>query len=269
MEIVTKIVNLYHEFFVYSASFIGKLINDKIRSTREINKIVLYYRICNEGRRKDKPDFITKENCLRNAVIAFPLDKVEWHLVADNINEENLQMILKYIPMEMIRKVSVGSGAGTFRLVLEDAIKLSDNDLVYFLEDDYLHTPDALQYLIAAAEKNDADYYTLYDAPDKYGPNSPNHFVHRSGEKTRLMWCKGRHWKYTNSTTMTFAAYADVLRRDRNTFWRWSDKYLPKDFHIFTDLRIFKGARLMSPIPSLSTHGDEGSIAFGVDWAKV
>lgn len=235
---------------------------------RSAGKVALYYRICEKGYPKEKPAYITKETCLANAVREFPLDKVEWHVLADNVSESTCQMILKYVPAEAVRHVSVGHGAGTFRMVYEEALLQGDDTLVYFLEDDYLHMPHSLDYLREAAECNYTDYLTLYDHPDKYS-NETNPEVTREGEQSMVWWCGHRHWKETNSTTMTFAAFADVLKKDKKTFWNWTNGRHPWDYVLFTDLRKMSGRRLSCPIPSCSTHGDQLFLAKGVDWGKI
>lgn len=241
----------------------------KNRTGRDVGRVALFYRICDVGYNKVKPEYITKENCLRNAVSAFPLDKVDWFVLADNVCDETYRMILKYIPSDRVERVCVKHGAGTFRIVYEKAMSLEDDTLVYFLEDDYLHLPESLDCLTEAAKANLADYYTLYDLPDKYVNKGDNPFVHDGGEDSKVFLAGGRHWKRTNSTTMTFAAFADVLKRDKATFWRWTDTRHPYDFQIFCDLKLFSKALLVSPVPSLSTHGETKWLAPLVEWEKV
>lgn len=243
--------------------------NKRIRSIREVNKIIIYYRICDHGYPKEKPNYITKENCLRNAVNEFPPTKVEWHIIGDNICDTTYNMILQYLPESAIHRVSVGHGAGTFRMAYEAAIKNKDNDLIYFLEDDYLHVPGSLECLKSIAYENFEDYITLYDSPDKYGYKNINPFVIHGAEVTKLYLTDNHHWKVTNSTTMTMAAFVDVLKRDKATWWRWTETKHPYDFQIFNDLRIFSKANIICPVPSLSTHGETAFLAKLIDWEKT
>lgn len=239
------------------------------RKERCIGKFVIFYRICDHGYPKDKPAYITKENCLRNAVRVFPMTKCEWHVMADNVCDETYNMIVKYVPANNVERVSVGHGAGTFRMVYEKALRYNDNDLIYFLEDDYLHLPSSLECLISVAKQNYADYITLYDHPDKYGFKAQNPYVKDGGEKTKVFLSDNHHWKLTDSTTMTMAAFVDVLKRDKPTWWRWTETKHPNDFQIFVDLRCFSRARLISPIPSLSTHGEVVMLAPLINWEDI
>ena len=155
-----------------------------------------------------------------------------------------------------------------FSMGYERAILQSDDTLVYFLEDDYLHVPHSLDYLKEAAECNYTDYLTLYDHPDKY-TNDINPFITGGGELSHVFWCGHRHWKQTNSTTMTFAAFVNVLKKDKKTFFRWTNGCHPWDFLMFTDLIKMKGRSLSCPIPSCSTHGETSFLAKGVEWEKI
>lgn len=149
------------------------------RKERCIGEVVILYRICDHGYLKEKPAYITKENCLRNAVKEFPTTKCEWHVIADNVCDDTYNMIVKYVPADNVEMVSVGHGAGTFRMVYEKALEYNDNDLIYFLEDDYLHLPGSLECLISVAKQNFADYITRYDHPDKYGFKDQNPYSDR------------------------------------------------------------------------------------------
>ena len=193
----------------------------------------------------------------------------ELHVLADNVSDKTYDMITKYVPACNVERVSVGHGAGTFRVVYEKALDYNNNDLIYFLEDDYLHLPDSLECLISAAKQNYADYITLYDHPDKYGFKDNNPYVKEGGEKTKVFLTDNHHWKLTDSTTMTVAAFVDVLKRDKATWWRWTETRYPYDFQIFVDLRCFSKAHLISPIPSLSTHGETKFLAPCVNWEEV
>lgn len=263
-----KMFNSPHKLWVGVHLLIANLRRNHSRPRRKISKVIIYYRLCEKGYPKVKPEYITKEHCLANAVSEFPLDQVEWHVLADNISEATYQMALKYVPADRIKMISVGHGAGTFRIAYEEAMRHEDDALVYFLEDDYLHVPRSLEFLREAAECNYTDYLTLYDHPDKYS-NATNPYVTQGGEYSVVYWCGHRHWKETNSTTMTFATFADVLKKDKQVFWNWTKGSHPWDFVLFTDLVKTRKRRLSSPLPSCSTHGETAMLAKGVDWEKI
>jgi hypothetical protein len=223
---------------------------------------VIIYRISDSGYNKIKPDYINNENCLKNAVTHFPVENYEWVVIADNVSENTCQMIKKYIPEQQIIKVSVGHGAGTFRLAYKKALEYGDDRIVYFLENDYLHRKGAGKILKEGFELGVSEYVTLYDHPDKYDFKTKNGFG-----KTVVFISETVHWKITNSTTMTFAAQVKTLKRDWRFFDRWTRTTHPYDFYIFVDL-YRKGRRLISPIPTYSTHGETKFLSPLVDWEK-
>lgn len=264
MRVCMKMLDLYLSMRKTFLIFISKKRVEKPR----IGRMVIVYRISDVGYPKEKPDYINNENCLRNAVEKFPLDQCLWYVVADNVSESTLNMICKYIPQAKIECVSVGHGAGTFRIGYEYALShYSDDDCVYFLENDYLHKDGSLDILKEGLLCKECDYVTLYDHPDKYGYTSDNKYIIYGGESTRLLLTSSSHWKITNSTTMTFAAFIGTLRNDKDLFWKWTKTNHPFDFQIFMSLSK-RGRILISPIPGYSTHGEIKYLSPLNDWRK-
>lgn len=261
----------------FSQSFVRKCLRFDIarakrkgikKSRVEVSKLVVIYRISDAGYLKEKPSYINNENCLRNAVHQFPLSECEWYIIADNVCEDTYNMILKYVPENQVQRVSVGHGAGTFRLGYEHALKYDDDVCVYFLENDYLHNDHSMQVLKEAFVLAESDYITLYDHPDKYGYDAENPFIF-GGEQTKLFLTPSAHWKITNSTTMTFAARVKVLREDKKVFWRWTATSHPYDFEIFYELKRFRKRILISSVPGYSTHGEVKYFSPLIDWESI
>lgn len=226
----------------------------------------IIYRISDAGYNKVKPDYISNENCLRNALQVFPWTEYDWSIIADNISEKTNDMIQKYIPRDHINYVSVGHGAGTFNLALDEALSYNDEEIVYFLENDYLHKPGADKILEEGFGLG-YHYVALYDHPDKY-INGANPFVEDGGEVTRVMLSNSCHWKLTNSTTMTFAAQVKTLKEDESTFREYTAGSYPRDFEMFLALRE-KQHGLITPIPGYATHGETAWLSPLTDWSKI
>jgi len=222
----------------------------------------LIYRISDAGYNKVKPSYIGNENCLSNATKVF--DQVEWLVIADNTSSPTDEMISKY--QSNITKVSVGHGAGTFNLALTEALKLNDNEIVYFLENDYLHKPNSLEILLEGFDIG-ADYVALYDHPDKY-IDGANPYVEGGGEVTKVFLSKSCHWKLTNSTTMTFAAKVKTLRQDEEILRSFTQGSYPRDFEMFLALRD-KGRSLITPIPGYATHGETAWLSPLTNWDDI
>jgi len=212
--------------------------------------MTIIYRISDVGYNKVKPSYINNTNCLINATKHFLTEK--WLVIADNTSDNTNEMI-KNIGHNSLMKVSIGNGAGTFNLALNYALTLDDNEIVYFLENDYLHKNKSKEILLEGIELG-ADYVSLYDHPDKY-IDGANPFVESGGEITRVLLSKSCHWKLTNSTTMTFAAKVKTLKDDESILRKWTSTTHPHDFQMFLELRD-KGKTLITPLPGYSTHGE-------------
>jgi hypothetical protein len=226
----------------------------------------IIYRISDAGYNKVKPEYINNENCLKNFCNVFFDHIHDINILADNCSEPTIQMIKKYIDPVNIEKVSVGHGAGTFNLALTKALKENDDEIIYFVENDYLHIPLS-PIILKEGFNTGASYVALYDHPDKY-IDGANPLVEDGGEVTRLMLSKSCHWKLTNSTTMTFAAKVKTLKEDESVLRSFTQGSYPKDFDMFLALRD-KGRGLVTPVPGYSTHGETAWLSPLIDWSKV
>ena len=224
----------------------------------------LIYRISDSGYNKVKPDFITNEICLKNFVEVFlPND---FTIIADNISEDTKKMILKYVPEDCIQYVKVGHGAGTFNLALDLALTYNDEEIVYFIENDYLHTSDAKKILKEGFDIG-ASFVSLYDHPDKYlSPDrGGNPYCDGGAEDTRVYLTNNSHWKITNSTTMTFAAKVKTLKENEKILRDFTNGTHPHDFQMFLKLREYNQL-LITPIPGRSTHGETAWLSPLTKW---
>lgn len=231
----------------------------------------IVYRISDAGYKKTKPEYINNENCLRNALSKFPIDLHDWFIIADNTSDETNMMISKYLPIELVDCVNIGSGAGTFNHALNLSLTFNDDDVVYFLENDYIHKSKSDIVLLEGINAG-GDYVSLYDHPDKYIPanRGGNQFIEDDGgEVTKVYLTKSCHWKITNSTTMTFASKVKTLKEDESTLRKWTNVGdYPRDFDMFIELRE-KGKVLLTPIPGYSTHGETSWLSPLTEWGEL
>jgi len=227
----------------------------------------IIYRISDAGYNKVKPDYISNEACLANAVKVF--DDCEWSIIADNVSEETNDMIQKYVPRSEIFYVDRGNGAATFNIALDEALKMPDNDTVYFLENDYLHKPDS-RVIIEEGFTLGASFVSLYDHPDKYlSPDKGgNPYCQGGAEDTRVYLTDSVHWKITNSTTMTFAAEVKTLKENEEILRKFTSGTHPNDFEMFLELRK-NNKLLVTPIPGYATHGETAWLSPLTDWSKI
>jgi len=222
------------------------------------------YRISEAGYPKEKPDYINNKNCFENALKTF--NKATWLVIADNVTDETKLYLESKV--KTINYVSVGHGAGTFNLALDYALTLNDDETVYFLENDYLHKPEADKILEDGLELG-FNYVTTYDHPDKYlNPfEGGNPFCSGRAEETRVYLGEYCHFKLTNSTTMTFAAKVKTLKEDEEVLRKWTSETYPYDFQMFMELKQ-RGRRLVSSIPGFATHGETKWLSPLTNWKQ-
>jgi FkbM family methyltransferase len=247
---------------------VEKYSNNNTRCVLKDNLHIIY-RTSNAGYKKVKPSYVNNANCLQNAVDKFPTNKFHWCIIADNTSEETNKEINDIAPGAIIDHVSIGHGAGTFNLALDYALTLKDDDIVYFLENDYIHRKGSYQALITAMNYLRPSFLSLYDHPDKYMDPAfgGNMYCEGGAEETRVYMVNGIHWKITNSTTMTFAATVATLKRVEPILRKWTNTSHPHDFEMFMELRE-NNETLITPIPGYSTHGETQWLAPGIDWGK-
>ena len=227
----------------------------------------IIYRISDAGYNKVKPDYIDNEKCLANAVNVFK--DAGWSIIADNVSEETNNMIQKYKSRNHINYASVGHGAGTFNLALDEALNYDDNEIVYFIENDYLHKLES-QKILEEGFNLGASFVSLYDHPDKYidPDRGGNPYCKGGAEDTRVYLTDSCHWKITNSTTMTFATKVSTLKRTEEILRKHTDTTHPNDFNMFLELRE-KNELLITPIPGYSTHGETDWLSPLTNWKKI
>ena len=225
----------------------------------------VFYRISDGSYKKERFSHATKKGCLDNFLKHFPVEEII--LYADNVKDETFDWLQTY-NIEL-KRTNGGSSAGGFRIVFEDALLLPDDEIVYFVEDDYFHLDGSRTAIIESLER--AHYTSLYDHIDKYIPRSMggNPFIgDDAAEETKVFITKSRHWKLTNSTTLTFARKVITLKEDALTWRHYTAGTYPHDYQCFLELRD-KGKTLVTPSPTLSTHGEMQWAAPLIDWNNI
>lgn len=230
----------------------------------------IIYRISDAGYNKIKPAYINNEACLKNFCNVFFDHISDIIILADNCSEQTLTMIRKYIDPINIHKVSVGHGAGTFNLALDMALKWNDDEIVYFVENDYLHKQQSPK-IIKEGLNLGASFVSLYDHPDKYLDPSKggNPYCEGGAEDTRVYLTDSCHWKITNSTTMTFVSTVGTLKRTEPILRKYTNQgHYPDDFKMFLELRE-QNDLLITSLPGYATHGETAWLSPLTDWSNI
>jgi hypothetical protein len=77
---------------------------------------------------------------------------------------------------------------GTFNLALDLALKFDEDEIIYFVENDYIHRPNSSK-IIEEGVNLGATFISLYDNPDKYlsPEDGGNPYCFGGAEDTRYM----------------------------------------------------------------------------------
>jgi hypothetical protein len=183
----------------------------------------IVYRSYGGDNEKDRPDYYSKPLALRSLLRA--ADAVACEIVFLNdgpVSDEVLGLMRGRGEIVELPGLGLfGSLMAALRLPLERG--WADDDLVYFCEDDYLHTADALVHLRAAAERLQADYFALYGtlpAERAAGRVSDPSHVQPRGWQAGEALVDGQEWVRVLGTTSTFGVRVAALRADMSIVWQ-------------------------------------------------
>ena len=136
---------------------------------------------------------------------------------------------------------------------------IEDDDLIYFLENDYMHVDGWLNKVLELFQTyNGLDYVSLYDHNDKY-------FLPMYDNLTsKVFTSQSHHWRTTPSTCGSFITtkqrfnedfdILSTMRGDHNK-WLWLNEN--RNRFVFT------------PLPGLSTHCMEGLLSPTIKWKEI
>jgi hypothetical protein len=152
----------------------------------------------------------------------------------------------------------------------------SKANLVYSVEDDYLHAPTAIEEMVASYElfsdrlkRTDIVIYP-FDEPSEYNPPSRNDFIVHGSH---------RHWRTGVFTTNVIMTTPKLFKDNWNLFevlaLKYNGDYLnPRTEHYEESNTIWKiwqnnQAVRFNPIPSLALHLQfEQQLDPFIDWKK-
>jgi hypothetical protein len=243
-----------------------------------MSKLHIYYRhvhIKHEGRSRDpskrRPEWFDYEKCFSNLLQTLdvsPLSvNVTLTVIYDGSQADFVQDFMnKYCAISRryptyIKTVEAGSNLKSWHVALDQAraAPIADADLIYFVENDYLHLPGWLEKVFELYVSGIRfDYLSLYDHMDKY-------FLPMYGDlTTKLFVTATQHWRTAPSTCGTFMLRRSTLLEDIGL---WAMEV--QDHFLFTELCQKRGRILLTPVPGLATHCMEGYLSPTIDWAGL
>ena len=229
--------------------------------------IRVFQRHCNfstNSHNKPRPDWFDREQIFDSFVSTMD-DRADFVAFHDSGNGE---MKDHFLANKGVKKITQrgGNDAQSFLNLINFVIEQSydEDDIIYFVEDDYLHKPGWIDVLLEGFEYIGADYYTLYDHPDKY------YLPMYESLQSKLIATPSVHWRTTPSTTNTYACRFKTLREHFSIHVKYCDlvEKWTKDHDKFVHLWSI-GSNLISCIPGYSTHVEGNMLSPTVDWSKI
>ena len=203
------------------------------------------------------------EKCVRSLIKSANKLDIDVNILCldDNSSEECLSRLNNVFSLSK-HPVSIhnltGRGHNYSGVAQFEHAKNSNADLIYCIEDDYLHTESALvemieDYVSFKKKTNTEIVLHPFDDPDNYKQN----FI----EKCTIILGNKRHWRTNSHTTYTFLTNPEVIKSNLSTFYTLAKHYLTP---IGETLRIHENTTinnvwreqvtLFTPIPSLALH---------------
>ena len=139
-------------------------------------------------------------------------------------------------------------------------------DLIFFVEDDYLHFETMLVEMISTYERVSSQVgKDIFMCPSDYP------FLYMNNEKTNILIGDKRHWRTINKTLCTFLTSKKLL----DLYWQnfsknCEDRHDPFEKYIN---EIYKNEFCISPLKSLSVHLTNINSSYGlspfIDYKKL
>jgi len=212
-----------------------------------------------------RPTWFSYEKCFTKFLNAYNIDL---HILIDGNLKNHHFDILNYKSNNYhITEFQGGSDADSFKFALEYLQKqnFNDEDIIYLVEDDYLHKKDWEIVLENVFKEYNIDYVTLYDHPDKYF--AP---MYKSLEASLLV-SKDCHWRTTPSTCNTYAGKWKTFKKHWEIHWKFCQPEFTHDGYDHSKFISLwqNGSNLISPIPTYSTHCEKNFLSPLIDWENV
>ena len=147
-----------------------------------------------------------------------------------------------------------------------EVAKENADDLVFFVEDDYLHFEPMMEEMIASYERISSQINSeIFMCPADYP------YLYMNNQKTNILIGNKRHWRTINETLCTFMTSKIFLEKYWDNFYKTClDRHDPFEKYIN---EVYKSEICISPLKSLSVHFTNVNSSYGlspfIDYKKL
>ena len=275
----------------------------EVKITRKVKSLDIIIRTCMEVNmltqnkerifEKGKPEYTLRSiNSLLNSAIAnenFKNVSVNFTVVDHNSSQENLDKMRNLFKRKNVKfnliNLDVDKFSNKIEKINEKKEAVTSNqisnmanihqsllesvkaeDLIYFVEDDYLHSKDCLEEMIFAYERISTQLGNeLFLCPADYP------YLYSKFENTNIILGNKYHWRKIEETLCTFLSSKKMIQQYlKNIIKMCEFEHYPfeKPLH-----EIYKKELCISPIPSLAVHFTNINSIFGlspnVNWKRI
>ncbi len=268
-----------------------------VEVTKKIKSLLLIFRTNtdieiwdqNKKRLFEKPKIeysLRSLNSLIKAIdfckLKYPQIYIKTIIVDDNSKTENLEKIKNLIKNRNIEIINLdrdkyknliksqksnetfGNLSSLFKCY--EVAKEKAEDLIFFIEDDYLHFESMLEEMVSSYERIASQLNKdIFMCPSDYP------YLYMSNEKTNILIGNKRHWRTVNKTLCTFLTTKDLLNKYWDNFKKTcEDRNEPFEKYLN---EIYKEEICISPLKSLSLHFTNINSSYGlspfIDYKKL
>ena len=163
----------------------------------------------------------------------------------EKINEKNQEVTQNM-------KATMCSIYNSFLLSLKD-----QKDLIYFVEDDYIHDENAITEMLFTYERISSQLKKeLVMCPTDYP------FLYNKVDNTKIFLGNKKHWRSTQETLLTFLTSRNIIEK----YWVLLENMCKLEHSPFEKPlhKIYETELCISPVPSLALHCTNANSIFGL-----
>ncbi len=262
----------------------------EVKLTRKISSLLIIFRtnsnieIWDQNKKrifeKDKIEYVKRSlNSLIKAIKYLKENynsiKVDIKIVDDNSTKENLNILKSILDKSSQNYEIINHNNSEHKNIIKDQKskdtfsnlssllksfeigKKSGEDLIYFIEDDYLHFRSSLEEMIGTYERIASQIEKdLIVCPSDYP------YLYMNNEKTNILIGSKRHWRTINKSLCSIMTSKNILDKYWDNFYQnCLDRHDPFEKYLN---QIYEKEICISPIKSLSIHMTNVNSSYGL-----
>jgi len=262
----------------------------EIKLTKKIKDLLIIFRtntnidIWDQNKKRifEKPKVEYAKRSLHSLVKAienlnekYPFINIKLNIVDDNSQKNNLNQLKNIVSKKKLNyqiinhdnsehneKIKIQKNIETYSnlsslLKCYQIAKKESKDMIYFVEDDYIHFESSLEEMIGTYERVSSQLNKqLFICPADYP------YLYTNNEKTNLLIGSKRHWRTISKTLCTFMTSKIFLDKYWDNFYNTClDRNEPFEKYLN---EIYKKEICISPIKSLAIHLTNINSSYGL-----